>query len=205
MMYNTLMTKKTKKPVQKLYCYVDETGQDTKGDLFIVAVIVTGQERDKLLAVCEQLEKVSGKGKFKWSKAKHELRMRYLRHIFADDRFAGKLRYCLFRNTRDYDTATIEAIAKAVRSKPPADRYTTLIYVDGLTKTKRREYGVRLRKLGLPVRQVRGIARDESNALIRLADTTAGFVRAGLGGKTKDIQALFERARRDGVLVEIET
>ena len=26
----------------KLYCYVDETGQDTQGCLFLVAVVVTG-------------------------------------------------------------------------------------------------------------------------------------------------------------------
>jgi hypothetical protein len=195
----------TKKPVEKFYCYVDETGQDTEGKLFIVAVIVTGQERDELLTLCEQLESVSGKGKFKWSKARHDLRMRYLRHIFADDRFAGNLRYCVFRDTQDYDTASVEAIAKAVLFKKPTDEYTTRIYVDGLTKTKRREYGARLRKLGLRVRQVRGVARDESNALIRLADTIAGFVRAGLEGKSKDIQDLFERVQREGVLVEVET
>ena len=193
----------TKKPVEKLYCYVDETGQDTEGQLFIVAVIVTGQERDELLAVCEQLEKVSGKDKFKWGKAEHQRRMRYLRHILADDRFAGNLRYCLFRNTRDYDTATIEATVKAVKSRPPADRYTTLIYVDGLTKAKRREYGVRLRKLGLPVRQVRGIARDESNALTRLADTIAGFVRDALETQSGEMKTLLHRAKREGMLIEV--
>lgn len=35
-------------PKQKIYCYVDETGQDTEGDLFLVALVVTGQERDVL-------------------------------------------------------------------------------------------------------------------------------------------------------------
>jgi hypothetical protein len=49
--------------MQKLYCYVDETGQDTGGQIFIVAVVVTGEERDDLLTLCEQLEKVSGKDK----------------------------------------------------------------------------------------------------------------------------------------------
>jgi len=32
--------------MQKLYCYVDETGQDTKGKLFLVSVIITEPQRD---------------------------------------------------------------------------------------------------------------------------------------------------------------
>jgi len=40
---------------QKLYCYVDETGQDTKGELFIVSVVVVGWDRD---ALAEQLEMI---------------------------------------------------------------------------------------------------------------------------------------------------
>ena len=40
--------------------------------------------------------------------------MRYLRHVFADDRFTEALRYSVFRQTRDFDTATIQAIGSAV-------------------------------------------------------------------------------------------
>ena len=32
---------------QKLYAYVDESGQDTLGELFLVSVVVTGEARDK--------------------------------------------------------------------------------------------------------------------------------------------------------------
>ena len=31
---------------QKFYCYVDETGQDTQGELFIVSVVIADQERE---------------------------------------------------------------------------------------------------------------------------------------------------------------
>jgi hypothetical protein len=33
---------------QKLYCYVDETGQDTLGQFFIVSVVITEDIREKL-------------------------------------------------------------------------------------------------------------------------------------------------------------
>ena len=49
--------------MQKLYCYVDETVQDTKGKLFIVSVIVTEGEREQLARQLEEIEKNSGKGK----------------------------------------------------------------------------------------------------------------------------------------------
>jgi hypothetical protein len=201
LLYNVSMSEK---PKTKLYCYVDESGQDPQSEVFIVAVIVTGEEREKLLDLCEQLERVSGKQKDKWGKAKHDRRMRYLRHIFADDRFREVLRYSVFRQTPDYDTATIDAIAAAVRWSKPGRNYTSLIYVDALSKTKRQEYGVRLRRLGLRVRQIRGIARDESNALTRLADAVAGFVRDALEGKSEEITSLFRRAKREGVLIEIK-
>ncbi len=41
---------------QKLYCYVDETGQDTEGHLFLVSVVVTEQERESFARELERIE-----------------------------------------------------------------------------------------------------------------------------------------------------
>jgi hypothetical protein len=35
--------------MEKLYAYVDETGQETAGAFFPVAVVVDGEDRDTLL------------------------------------------------------------------------------------------------------------------------------------------------------------
>lgn len=115
------------KPVkQKLYCYVDENGQDTKGDVFIVSVVVTGKERDELLTLCEEIEVDSGKGKFKWGKSEHNRRMEYLKRIFSTKSFKGKLRYTVYKEQVNYDMATIMGITKAVHFKEPKE-YTTLV------------------------------------------------------------------------------
>src|SRR5271165_6282825 len=45
----------------RLFCYVDETGQDTLGRFFIVPVVVTGDPRERLVAKLEQIEHVSHK------------------------------------------------------------------------------------------------------------------------------------------------
>ncbi len=188
---------------QKLCCYVDENGQDTMGNLFIVSVVVTEENRDELLSLCEKLEEVSGKKKDKWGGAKHDKRMRYINHIFADDRFKGLLRYEVFKNTKDYDTATVTAIVSSVKWDKPIGKYTTMVYVDGLSKLKRKEYGARLRHMGLPVRRIKSIARDETNALTRLADSVAGFVRDAIDGKSEEIKELFTRAKKNGMLIEV--
>ena len=188
---------------KKLYCYVDESGQETEGRIFIVSVIVTSEKRDELLHLCEMLEKESRKGKFKWGKAQHNYRLEYLRQIFAIKLFKGNLRYSTFRNTKDYDSATIKGIAKAVHYKEPKQKYTTRIYVDGLSKSKRHEYGSRLRKLGVPTYKVQGVTKDENNALTRLADAVAGFVRYVLDKKDNEAEELFEKATTTSVLIEV--
>lgn len=188
---------------QKLYCYVDENGQDTKGDIFIVSVVVTGKERDELLSLCEEIEQKSGKGKFKWGKAEKKLRLEFIKQIFLNKNFRGKLRYSIYRDQTSYDLATITGIAKAIHFKEPSGKYTTIIYIDGLFKTKRGIYGSELRKLGIPTRKVQGVTRDGSNSLIRLADTIAGFVRDAIDGKSEEITRIYKEAKANGALVEI--
>lgn len=155
--------------MQKLYCYVDE----------------------------------SGKGKLKWGKAEDKRRLDYIRSIFSLKLFRGKLRYCVYRQQVNYDMATIMGIAKAVHFREPGKDYTTLVYVDGLHKVKRRQYGSELRKLGIHTRKVQGITKDENNALTRLADAIAGFVRDALEKKNKDIQELFDEAIKKESLIEV--
>ena len=190
--------------IQKLFCYVDESGQDTKGEIFIVSVVVTGKERDELRKACEKFEKDSGKGNHKWRKSRHKARFEYLQKVLSHPVAKGALRYSVFRQTTDYEIATVMGIAKAVNVHKPKGRYTTLIYVDALQKSQRFIYGRELRKLGIPTRKVQGVAREKSNPMTRLADAIAGFVRANLAGRAdQELRALFARAKRKKVLVEV--
>ena len=34
--------------IHKLYCYVDESGQDTRGALFVVAAVVAAEDRERV-------------------------------------------------------------------------------------------------------------------------------------------------------------
>lgn len=71
----------------------------------------------------------------------------------------------------------------------------------------RRYYGSELHKLGIPSREVKGVKREQSNALIRLADSLCGFVRDVIEEKPKKkdekLTKLYKKAIKEDVLIEI--
>ena len=69
----------------KLYCYVDETGQDTRGSYFIVAIVVTDNRQHELERYLEAVEADSGKKTAKWLKTSDKTRQAYIRghNIFS--------------------------------------------------------------------------------------------------------------------------
>lgn len=67
---------------QKLYCYVDETGQDTEGKLFLVAVVLKKIEDLEILEKkLEKIEESTGKKQAKWKKISWKLKSKYLEEL----------------------------------------------------------------------------------------------------------------------------
>lgn len=163
---------------EKLYAYVDETGQDTKGLFFLVAIVVAGRERDTLRQRLAQIEQTSGKGAQKWIKTRREHRTRYIRAIISVPTLFRCLFYSVYRDTKTYVDLSILSTAKALIAVAHGP-YEATILVDGLGRIERHRYAAGLRKLNITVRKVRGV-KDESDEFIRLADAVAGFVRDAL-------------------------
>lgn len=184
----------------KLYCYVDETGQDTQGRLFLVAVVVTGQERELLRTLCEAVEARSGKGSRKWSKTSAERRFAYAQGVVEQRPFVGKLHYAIFEGTADYLTATVQAIAETLETGATGD-YDATVFIDGLSRSLERAVGLNLRRSGSHVKKVRGLD-DESDALMRLADAICGLVRGALEGES-ELMALYQRGIDTGILRDV--
>jgi hypothetical protein len=168
--------------MQKLYAYVDETGQDTKGRLFVVSVVITGKNRDKLSETLERIEQDSGKRKRKWTKAGRRERLAYINRLLDYRKLFAR---CLFstRFSKPGRYLILEAVAtaQAIIHYTGAQPYRASVFVDGLSRTERRPFAKQLRSLGIRVEKVRGL-RDEASAFIRLADAIAGLVRAALEG-----------------------
>lgn len=188
-------------PKQKLYCYVDETGQDTKGQLFLVSVIVSGQEKEILLNILAEAEKISGKGRVKWMEAKHEARLKYIKKILATPELLGKMHFALFTNTKDYFHKTAEAAARTIQDIGGAN-YEAIVLIDGLPGSLIKPFGSLLRRWRVKVKKVRGIRKAQADELMRLANAVCGFVRLALHDKG-ELSEQFYLAKRQGFFKEI--
>src|SRR5258708_36108466 len=122
--------------MQKLYCYVDETGQDTKGELFLVALVVTDDERDKLTTEAERIEKETGKSLKKWRRAAFSRKIEYIKAIFSSPLFINSLFFASYELTSAYLDLTILATARAILMITIADDYKSAIMVDCLDYTE---------------------------------------------------------------------
>lgn len=189
-------------PKQKLYCYVDETGQDTKGGLFLVALVVTDEQRDMVASEAERIEERTGKGALKWRKTSFKRKVEYIRAVLSSPLFQDSLFFASYQNTSAYLDLTILATARALLKKAGDSDYKATIIVDGLRASEAAHFAAALRRLRIGVRKVRGM-KDESNSLLRLADAVCGFARDYLEGEgyTKEFRWAFEK----GILRKIDT
>ena len=187
---------------KRIDLYWNESGQDTKGRLFIVAGVAV-EDSDNFRQLCESAEEISGKRKKKWGKADKNKRLAYLRTVIQHAASQNvTLFYNVFHKTTDYDAATIESIAEAIRVLRPSGS-RVYIYIDGLAKTKRGNYKTGLRKRSCPVRKVSGIRKDENEPLIRLADAVAGALRDLLEYEGSGLREILDLALQQGILVEL--
>ena len=192
-------------PAQKLYAFVEETGQDTDGRLFVVTVVISDETYQLLEATCEEYERLSKKGRRKWHGTNSIPRLEFMRLVVGDNRFRGVLCYSKLedQNKPNYDRQTISTLVTSIRSKLDGDKYVVEVWIDGLTQTKRAEYATLLRRERLMNVHLHRVRKEESNTLIRLADALAGLLRDAVESKYPDAIQLVNRGLKNEVIVEL--
>jgi hypothetical protein len=179
---------------------VDETGQDTAGRFFLVAVLLLQEDRDALKTVLERVEQDTRKGLLKWHRTPFERGLAYLDAIVTRSPIRGKVFFSSYANTRAYVELTVYTTAKAILAATQG-AYKATVFVDGLSGKELKRFAKGLRALRITVRKVRGL-RDESDSLIRLADAMAGFIRDALEKKPY-AQRLYQEALKRQVIQEV--
>jgi len=163
---------------QKLYLYVDESGQESQGEFFTVAVaMVNAKVKAEIEMALIQAERVAGKGLEKWVSISPVRRARYLESILP---VLGSIAPIYYRKhgsgTAYLQWTTATVVAAIQHAQPEAFSHITVV-IDGLNVKERQQVSRLLRQHTLPYRRdVRG-GRDESSPFIRLADALAGFIR----------------------------
>jgi hypothetical protein len=183
----------------RLYAYIDESGQETEGRIFVVGAVIVGNDHDEVLRQLEAIEARSGKRHIKWHHARPVFRQAYMQELVNLTRLRGRLFFSVFPHTRRYHAATAEA-ARAIRLKAQG-RYKVTVLVDGLRTTERRAFAHDLRAARISLYKVRGVLKEENNALSRLADAICGLVRDAEEGQSWAVDVL-HRLQQWGFIVQ---
>jgi len=188
-------------PREKLYCYVDETGQDAAASAFVVVAVVSAGIQDALRQKLEQIERQAGTGHRKWHKSRSERRLRYLSLMLETQLLGGQIFFGTYRKPTPYFFPFVETVERAIRANAH-EPYTARVIIDGIDRQKAAELTNALRDRGVTLDMVRG-KKDESEPLIRLADMWAGCIRAAMLGRGAEREML-QRALAAGQIVNIK-
>ena len=186
---------------QKLYAYVDESGQDSEGVFFVVGIVGTDKNRDRLVGELEAIERESGKNEKKWHRTRPQHREQYTAALATSALLDKSIFIESFTNTKQYIEMSSFATARAILRKAKGD-YSASIFVDGFKKKELKKFEQGLKELRIKKRKLRGVRREENNALIRLADAVCGLVRDAENGNEKAGKTL-KRLLRKGVITAL--
>jgi|SRR5579872_4190209 len=186
--------------VTKLYCYVDETGQDGLHTFFLVSVVVTSQDKkEQLEEQIENIEKKTGKNKLKWTKTKTSIRKSFIEEIAQVGNLKNSIFYSMYPDGKAYTHLTSLSVAKAVLAKKE-NNYSVTVIIDGLTRKDTEKVRRDLKQLQVKYDNIRGM-KDEQSVFLRLADCFAGFIRDYIE-KQSYAEELFKRLRKRGIITE---
>lgn len=163
----------------KLYCYTDETGQDTNGKFFLVSILLSSKEQtEELRNKISEIEKKT-KGKTKWTKTDNKRKILFLRTILNLKILRKNLYYSVYQNTTAYTPLVAMSVSKAVihKIKNYDGKYKVNVVIDGLRKKDKEIVRKELKNLNIKYSKIKMGLKDEQDILLRLTDALAGFTR----------------------------
>jgi len=139
---------------QKLYCYVDESGQDNTSGVFVVVAVVSDRDQEKLRDALIAAEQNSGVGRSKWHDAKPPRRKRYLELVLERKLGHEQIFFGTYPKPLPFFFPMIEVVERAIKAKasPPC---AARVFVDGIDRLKAAELTNALRLRGVSLEMVR--------------------------------------------------
>jgi len=160
----------------KLYSYADETGIETSGRFFLVAVILIEQSRaGEVEKDLEAIEKKTKKNLVKWSRSSLAVKKRFIGEVAKLEYLKNTVFYREFSDSKRYLYMIAVTIAEAIKARNDTN-YAVKVIVDGLNDKDVEKLRKYLKQLKVKYDTIRGM-KDEQTAFLRLADSMAGFAR----------------------------
>src|ERR1700733_9227644 len=118
---------------QKLYCYVDETGQDTGSNVFIVVAVLSDGDQEKLRNALISIEGLAGVRHSKWHNSKPARRLRYIELALERKLGQEEVFFGLYPKPLPYLLPVIEVLERAIKVRAAAS-YIARVIVDGIDR-----------------------------------------------------------------------
>lgn len=161
----------------KVSTFTDESGQDTRGKIFVVCTAICNSAKaDSIEAELIKIEAKSGKVG-KWHDTGDKRKHRYIRQVLGINALKDlKIYFSIYENKLEYSKLVGAHIAKSIINYVKDRDYKAKIFIDKSSKAvlfqirrERKLYRIRYQK-------VRGLS-EKASALIRLADASCGLIR----------------------------
>jgi len=108
--------------------------------------------------------------------------------------------YSAYPDSKQYTPLLALTIAKSINFQK-TDNYSATIIIDGLKGLETEYIRRQLKNLNIHYKKIRGM-KDEQDALLRLADSMAGFIRDYTEGQ-KYARELFKKFTKGDIIMEI--
>ncbi len=96
--------------------------------------------------------------------------MSYIRSLLKTMPSSVQLYFATYQHSLDYFDLTVDAIAKAIQvtiaDSSESANYKVTVLIDGLPRSREQVVGSLLRRRGIRTDKIRGIKKDENDALI---------------------------------------
>lgn len=185
----------SKEKPKKIYCYVDETGQDSGSEIFVVVAVVSEQDQETLRQELITTEYDAKTGHRKWHKSRAERRLKYIQIILEKKIAKGDIYFGSYQKPLPYFLPILDVLEKAIKEKTKDKKYKATVCIDGIDRKKAAEMTNALRLRGISLELVKS-RKDESEPIIRLADMWAGCVRAAIS-TGRDEKVILDRAEKE--------
>jgi len=188
--------------MKKIYCFVDETGQDTKGKSFhIVVVIIEGRAVELIRKSLIVVESKTSKGFKKWGRTDLNTRKTYIGQTTSLIKGGGHIFYAVFHNSKEYVALTAFALVQAILSYSDKKVECSII-IYGLKESDQKKTLSVIKNFHIRYRKVRGL-KDQSEPILRLADSIAGLVRDEDEGESY-AEGLLQKLKNGGIISQIK-
>lgn len=158
-------------------CFADESGQDTKGKVFVVCTaIILSANTQEISERLIQIENESGKLK-KWYEIGDKRRHKYIQLLLKNNILKDvHIFYSIYSNKQDYLQLVGSHVAKAVLSFTGDQKYLAKIFIDKTDKKTMNLLKREIKLFHIKYRKIKGLS-DQASPLIRLADAVCGVIR----------------------------